>query len=37
MEDQNDSIYQGLVAVIVSLVYLNNGILQEGIPNEIRV
>ena len=31
-EDQNDAIYQGLVAVIVSLIYLNNGILQEGIP-----
>ena len=31
-EDQNEAIYQGLVAVIVSLIYLNNGILQEGIP-----
>jgi melanoma-associated antigen len=31
-EDQNDAIYQGLVAVIVSLIYLNNGILQEGMP-----
>ena len=34
-EDQNEAIYQGLVAVIVSLIYLNNGILQEGIPSPL--
>jgi hypothetical protein len=29
-EDGSDAIYQGLVTTIVSLVYLNAGILQEG-------
>jgi hypothetical protein len=29
-DDQNNTIYQGIVTVIVSLVQLNNGILQEG-------
>jgi hypothetical protein len=28
--DNNDAVYQGLVTVILSLVYLNAGILQEG-------
>jgi hypothetical protein len=29
-EDGSDAIYQGLVTTIVSLIYLNAGILQEG-------
>ena len=29
--DQNDATYQGLVAVIVSLIYLSNGVLPEGV------
>ena len=28
--DQNDTIYQGMLTVIVSLIYLNNGMLPEG-------
>lgn len=31
MDDENDAIYQGMVSAIVSLIYLNNGILPEGI------
>jgi melanoma-associated antigen len=30
-ENEPDAIYQGLVAVIVSLIYLNNGVLAEGL------
>lgn len=36
-EDENNAIYQGIVAVIVSLIYLNNGIIQEGIPLQRNV
>jgi len=28
--DQNDATYQGLLTVIVSLIYLSNGMLPEG-------
>jgi hypothetical protein len=31
--DQNDAVYQGMVAAIVSLVFLNNGVLPEGIDD----
>lgn len=30
-DDTNDTVYQGMVTVIVTLVYLNGGILSEGI------
>lgn len=30
-EDEADLTYQGLVAMIVSLIYVNNGILPEGL------
>ena len=29
-DDQKDAIYQGLVTLIISLIYLNAGVLQEG-------
>ena len=29
--DQNDAVYQGLITVIVSLIYLSNGMLPEGV------
>jgi hypothetical protein len=31
INDQNDAIYQGLISVIVSLIYLSNGTLPEGV------
>jgi MAGE family len=32
-EDQNDAIYQGLITAIVSLIYVHNGILPQGISS----
>lgn len=34
--DQNDAIYQGLLTVIVSLIYLSNGMLPEGARNPLQ-
>jgi len=31
-EDDTDLKYQGLIAMIVSLIYVNNGILPQGDP-----
>jgi hypothetical protein len=31
INDQNDAVYQGLITVIVSLIYLSNGTLPEGV------
>lgn len=34
--DQNDAIYQGLLTVIISLIYLSNGMLPEGARNPLQ-
>jgi len=30
VNDEKDSIYQGIVTIIVALIYLNGGVLAEG-------
>ena len=36
-DDTNDATYQGLVAAVVSLILLTNGILPEGIHSPLRI